>query len=196
MSPCFSTQVVTNCTHASVPCLLHLMKFLRSDSILYTAVDIWWLSTQDLLSPPFPKYSGFHLLICTPLQSFWEACHLGLTSQNESIFSILVAYDLSPNYQDELQDSCLEFWGRIIPLSLGMEQETLIMIDKSPTTMREPGLGWSCYLWQQGRKMRRNWVLEDFPFMRPNKPPLLFKSVCSGFSVICKIKTLNWFRYI
>ena len=61
-------------------------------------------------------------------------------------------------------------------LCLGMEQETLIVVDKSPTTWKEPGFAWSYYPWQNSREMGRNWVLEDFSFIRPNKSPLLFKS--------------------
>ena len=61
-------------------------------------------------------------------------------------------------------------------LCLRMELETLIMVDKSPTTGKEPDLARSYYPWQNNREMGKNWVLEDFSFIGPNKSPLLFKS--------------------
>lgn len=159
-------------------------------------MNIWWLPSQCPFSPSFLKDSGFHLLFQAPLQSFWEARHHVLIGQSQSMLSILVAYDLSLHCQYEPQDSCLVCQGRSTLFSQVMEQEPLITVDKSPSTRRRPGFRWSYYRWQYSREMRRTWILEDFPFMWPNTFLLLFKSVCSGFSVTCKVKTLNWFEYI
>lgn len=130
----FLLQKVAYCTHTSVLCFLHLTKYLGSYFILqyYNGhlMAAYWV---PILSS-FPEVLRFSFTCSCSPQSFQEARHPGLTGQNSSILSILLTH-ISLYNPDKLQDSCLESWGRGTLFALGMVQETLIMVDKSPTTM-------------------------------------------------------------